>query len=131
MLHIDTVAPLLVAQELLPNLRAAAQANGLAKIAFLSSKMGSIGDNGSGGSYMYRSAKAGLNAAARSLSIDLATEHIAVRLLHPGWVATDMGGASAPLQIDESVAGMLQQIDALELASSGSFVDWSGAAIPW
>jgi NAD(P)-dependent dehydrogenase (short-subunit alcohol dehydrogenase family) len=130
-LHIDTVAPLLVAQELLPHLRAAAQANGLAKIAFLTSKMGSIGDNASGGSYLYRSAKAGLNAAARSLSIDLAAEHIAVRLLHPGWVATDMGGASAPLQIDESVAGMLRQIDALDLASSGSFVDWTGAAIPW
>jgi NAD(P)-dependent dehydrogenase (short-subunit alcohol dehydrogenase family) len=130
-LHIDTVAPLLVAQELLPNLRAAAQVKGFAKIAFLTSKMGSIGDNGSGGSYLYRSAKAGLNAAARSLSIDLAHERIAVLLMHPGWVATDMGGASAPLQIDESIAGMLQQLDALDSASSGRFVDWSGAAIPW
>lgn len=130
-LHIDTVAPLLVAQALLPNLRAAAQANGLAKIVFLSSKMGSIGDNGSGGSYLYRSAKAGLNAAARSLSIDLAADQVAVLLMHPGWVATDMGGASAPLQIEESVAGMLQQVDGLKLASSGSFVDWSGAVIPW
>lgn len=130
-LHVDTIAPLMVAQDLLPNLRAAAQAHGLAKIAFLTSKMGSIGDNGSGGSYLYRSAKAGLNAAARSLAIDLAAEKIAVRLLHPGWVATDMGGASAPLQIDASVAGMLQQIDALDASNSGSFVDWSGAAIPW
>lgn len=130
-LHVDTVAPLLVAQELLPNLRAAAQCNGLAKIAFLTSKMGSIGDNGSGGSYLYRSAKAGLNAAARSLSIDLAPEQIAVVMLHPGWVATDMGGASAPLQIDASVAGMLQQLDKLDMSKSGCFVDWSGAAIPW
>lgn len=129
-LQVDTVAPILTAQALLPQLRAAAGL-GAAKIAFLTSLMGSVSDNGSGGSYLYRSAKAGLNAAARSLSIDLASENIAVLLLHPGWVQTDMGGGAAPLQIEESVAGMLAQIDALTLADSGSFVDWSGKALPW
>ncbi|MAW59352.1 MAG: short-chain dehydrogenase [Planctomycetes bacterium] len=130
-LHIDTVAPVLTAEALLPQLRAAAQQGGPVKLAFLTSLMGSIADNGSGGSYLYRSAKAGLNAAARSLSIDLAPDGISVLLLHPGWVQTDMGGSSAPLQIEESVAGMLARIEALRPADSGSFVDWSGKSLPW
>lgn len=133
-LHVDTIAPLLMAQELIPHLRAAAAAQapgGFARIAFLTSLMGSIADNGSGGSYLYRSAKAGLNAAAKSLALDLAPDRIAVLLLHPGWVQTDMGSAAAPLQIDESVAGMLARIGELTPDSSGTFVDWSGRRLPW
>lgn len=129
-LHIDTIAPILTAQALLPQLRSGA-ADGGAKVAFLTSLMGSVADNSSGGSYLYRSAKAGLNAAARSLSIDLAGDDIAVLLLHPGWVQTDMGGSAAPLQIEESVAGMLTRIDALTLSESGKFVNWSGKSMPW
>lgn len=127
-LHVNSVAPLLVAQALLPNLRAA---QGPAKIAFLTSKMGSIGDNGSGGSYQYRSSKAALNAAGFSLSLDLASDGIAVVLLHPGWVATDMGGDNAPLGVQQSVEGMLARIDETELATSGRFVDYAGESIPW
>lgn len=126
-LHVDTIAPLLLAQALLPNLNRA----GPGRIVFLSSRMGSIDDNESGGSYLYRSAKAGLNAAVRSLAIDLKREGIAVLLLHPGWVRTRMGGATAPLSVEESVRGMLEQIRALDLEHSGRFVDWSGAEIPW
>ena len=103
-LHVDTVAPLLVAQALLPHLRA----DRPGRMAFLSSRMGSIADNGSGGSYLYRSAKAGLNAAVRSLAIDLKDDGIPILLLHPGWVQTDMGGANAPLQIADSVRGMIE-----------------------
>lgn len=130
-LHVDTVAPLMVAQGLLPHLRAAATTGTTVKLAFLTSLMGSIADNGSGGSYLYRSAKAGLNAAVRSLALDLAEDDIAVRLLHPGWVRTDMGGAQAPLDIDTSVAGMLARIDELDASLSGTFVDWSGSSLPW
>jgi len=126
-LHVDTVAPLLLAQALLPNLRA----DRPGRMAFLSSKMGSIADNGSGGSYLYRSAKAGLNAAVRSLAIDLKDDAIPILLLHPGWVKTDMGGNSAPLEIAESVRGMIEQIRNLDMSTTGSFVEWNGAAIPW
>lgn len=130
-LHIDTVAPLLTAQGLLPQMRASATAGKKTSFHFLTSLMGSIGDNGSGGSYLYRSAKAGLNAAVRSLSLDLASEDIAVQLLHPGWVRTGMGGERAPLEIKESVAGMIERIDELTLPQSGRFVDYSGKALPW
>lgn len=126
-LLVDTVAPLLIAQALLPNLRA----NRPGRMAFLSSKMGSIADNGSGGSYLYRSAKAGLNAAVRSLAIDLKPDNIPILLLHPGWVETDMGGPNAPLQIAESIQGMMEQIRTLDMARSGSFVEWDGSSIPW
>ena len=93
--------------------------------------MGSIADNGSGGSYLYRSAKAGLNAAVRSLAIDLKDDAIPILLLHPGWVKTDMGGSSAPLEIEESVRGMITQIRNLDMSTTGSFVEWNGAVIPW
>lgn len=126
-LHVDTVAPLLMAQALLPNLKAASPS----RIAFLTSRMGSIADNGSGGSYLYRSAKAGLNAAVRSLALDLQADGISVLLLHPGWVQTRMGGDHAPLTVEESVRGMLERIREMDLESSGRFVDWSGEEIPW
>lgn len=130
-LHIDTVAPLLTAQGLLPQMRASASAGKKTSFHFLTSLMGSVGDNGSGGSYLYRSAKAGLNAAVRSLSIDLASDDIAVQLLHPGWVRTGMGGENAPVDILTSVAGMIERIDELSLAESGRFVDYTGKALPW
>lgn len=130
-LHVDTVAPLLTVQGLLPQLRQAAGSGRKTSIHFLTSLMGSIGDNGSGGSYLYRSAKAGLNAAVRSLAIDLAPDDIAVQLLHPGWVRTGMGGEQAPLDIATSVDGMIERIVELELSSSGRFVDYSGKALPW
>jgi NAD(P)-dependent dehydrogenase (short-subunit alcohol dehydrogenase family) len=130
-LHVDTVAPLLVVQGLLPQLRDAAKHGKPAAIHFLTSRMGSIADNGSGGSYLYRSAKAGLNAAARSLAIDLADDGIRVQLLHPGWVRTGMGGDHAPLEVEESVAGMIERMAELEMDRSGRFVDWSGEEIPW
>lgn len=127
-LHVNSVAPLMVAQALLPNLRAS---EGPATIAFLTSKMGSIGDNGSGGSYLYRSSKAALNAAGYSLALDLAGDDIAVVLLHPGWVATDMGGEQAPLDVQQSVEGMIARIGETDASNSGRFVDYAGESIPW
>ena len=130
-LQIDTVAPLLVTQGLLPQLRLSAASGNPTSINFLSSRMGSIADNGSGGNYIYRSAKAGLNAAVRSLALDLSSDGIRIQLLHPGWVQTGMGGEQAPLSVKESVAGLLEQIADLEMANSGRFVDWCGEEIPW
>lgn len=126
-LRVNAIAPLMVSEALLPNLRKAPAA----KIAMLTSRMGSIADNTSGGMYAYRSSKAALNAAARSLALDLAGDGIAVVLLHPGWVRTDMGGAGGQIEAPESVAGLRRAIGALEMADSGSFYAYDGRLIPW
>jgi NAD(P)-dependent dehydrogenase (short-subunit alcohol dehydrogenase family) len=100
-------------------------------IAFMSSLMGSIADNGSGGCYMYRSSKAALNAMVKSLSIDLKKRGLSTVILHPGWVETDMGGANAPLQPPESIAGMRKVLDKLQESDSGKFLSYTGAELPW
>ncbi|MBW8191847.1 SDR family oxidoreductase [Neiella marina] len=124
-LHIDTIAPLLVTRALKPSLKAAS------KVAFISSKMGSISDNQSGGSYMYRSAKAALNAAVKSLAHDWYDDELAIVTLHPGWVQTDMGGPNAMITTEQSVAGMTKVIEQLKLGDSGQFINYDGAPIPW
>jgi len=123
----NTVAPVMLTQTLLPNLLAGKGR----KAAFVSSQMGSIADNGSGAYYAYRSSKAGLNAAVKSLSIDLKALGISAVLLHPGWVQTDMGGANAPLLPKQSVAGMRRVIEMSGPADSGVFRDYSGKTLPW
>ena len=100
-------------------------------LAFMSSLMGSISDNGSGGSYLYRSSKAALNAIVKSLSIDLKGRGVKTVVLHPGWVKTEMGGENAPLLPPESVAGMRRVLDGLEAKDSGSFLSYEGAELPW
>ena len=97
----------------------------------ITSRMGSIADNGSGGWYSYRASKAALNMLNASLAIELRPKGIAAVVLHPGWVQTDMGGARATLTVDESVAGLLEVIDSLTLEDSGRFLDWTGQEIPW
>jgi NAD(P)-dependent dehydrogenase (short-subunit alcohol dehydrogenase family) len=100
-------------------------------LAFMSSLMGSISDNGSGGSYLYRSSKAALNAIVKSLSIDLKDRGVKTVVLHPGWVRTDMGGENAPLLPPESIAGMRRVLDGLEAKDSGRFLSYEGAELPW
>lgn len=100
-------------------------------IANMTSKMGSIDDNTSGGAYVYRSSKAALNMVTKSQSLDLAHRGVTCVVLHPGWVATDMGGAGAPLQAPESVSGMRKVLDGLSSADTGKFFAYSGEAIPW
>ncbi len=102
-----------------------------AKIALITSKMGSIEDNGSGGRYAYRMSKAALNAAGKSLAIDLKSEGKSVVLIHPGWVQTDMGGKNALISAQESAKGIYQVIDYLSIETTGSFVDYKGQVIPW
>lgn len=124
---INSMGPLLVTKALLPNLRAGNRR----VVVQMTSKMGSVTDNTSGGSYPYRMSKAALNMANRSLSIDLAPEGITCTLMHPGWVRTDMGGSHAPLSVEESVRSMLNVIDKLSAEDSGRFFDYSGEQIPW
>ncbi|UCH73397.1 MAG: SDR family oxidoreductase [Rhodospirillales bacterium] len=103
----------------------------LKKMVFISSRMGSIGENTSGGSYIYRSSKAGLNMAVASLAIDLYGRGIVCLLFHPGWVRTDMGGASAPIDAATSVAGMRAVIDRARGADNGRFFNYDGKELPW
>lgn len=101
------------------------------RIAAITSKMGSIADNTSGGSYIYRSGKAALNAVMKSLALDLRDRGIAVIMLHPGWVRTDMGGPGAPIDAFESVAGMREVIANTQIEDSGRFLGYDGVEIPW
>lgn len=100
-------------------------------IASVTSLMGSIGDNGSGGSYGYRSSKAALNMANKSLSIDLRGRGITAIVLHPGWVKTDMGGPGAPIEAPESVRGMRSVIGRVTPDDTGKFFDYEGDELPW
>jgi NAD(P)-dependent dehydrogenase (short-subunit alcohol dehydrogenase family) len=126
-LRVNAIAPIMLSEALLPNLRKAIGA----KIAMLTSRMGSIADNTSGGMYAYRSSKAALNAAARSLALDLADDGIGVVLLHPGWVRTDMGGPNGQIDAPEAVSGLRRIIGDLKMTDSGAFYAYDGRQIPW
>jgi NAD(P)-dependent dehydrogenase (short-subunit alcohol dehydrogenase family) len=92
--------------------------------------MGSIADN-EGGSILYRSSKAALNAAMKSLAIGLKNEFVGVLIFHPGWVKTDMGGPDALITAEQSVSGMRALITNFSLDHSGSFVKYDGTPMPW
>jgi NAD(P)-dependent dehydrogenase (short-subunit alcohol dehydrogenase family) len=97
----------------------------------LTSGMGSIGDNASGGAFAYRSSKAAVNMVMRSLAIDLAPRDITCVVINPGWVKTDMGGSHARLTAAESVAAMKRLIDKLGPAQSGKFFNYDGREYAW
>ncbi|MDZ4690736.1 SDR family oxidoreductase [Terricaulis sp.] len=102
-----------------------------AKVAIITSRMGSMADNGSGGYYGYRMSKAAVNAAGVSLARDMKARGVAVALLHPGMVATEMTGKNG-IPADESVRGLLARIDALTLETSGKFFHaGTGEELPW
>lgn len=125
--RVNAIAPLRLAETLLPALRRGAQRT----IVSLTSRVGSIHDNTSGGSYAYRASKAALNAITKSLALDLGDEGFTCVVLHPGWVQTDMGGERAPLPVDQSVAGMLKVVEGLAREDSGGFFDYTGEVLPW
>jgi NAD(P)-dependent dehydrogenase (short-subunit alcohol dehydrogenase family) len=124
---VDVIAPVLLTQALLPNLRKGTER----RLAFISSKMGSISDNGSGGSYLYRTAKSALNQAVKSLAIDLQPEQFIVLTMHPGWVLTDMGGPNALIDTNTSVTGLLKVIEGARPVDSGFFFAYDGSPIAW
>ena len=121
---VNTIAPFLLAQTLLPAVEAAK-----GKLIAISTRMGSIEDNTSGGFIAYRSSKSALNSAWRSLAID--NPGVVCAVLHPGWVQTRMGGASAPLAPEESIAGMRKVIEDLGPEQSGGFFSHDGTTVPW
>jgi len=123
-LEVNALGALRITQALLPNLRAGS------KIALITSRMGSIADNTSGGSYGYRMSKAALSMAGKSLSIDLQPRQIAVAILHPGMVSTDMTRHSG-IPAAESVRGILERIQQLNLQNSGTFWHANGEELPW
>ena len=102
------------------------------KIAFITSRMGSIGDNSSGSSYGYRMSKVALSMAAKSLSRDLLKEEIYVAILHPGLVSTRMTGFTKyGISTEESVNGLLKRIDSLNKKNTGTFWHTNGEILPW
>lgn len=125
--RVNVIAPRQMVEVLLPQLRTGQRPC----IALLSSKMGSMADNGSGGAYIYRSSKAALNAVGVSMARDLGPQGILTLVLHPGWVLTDMGGPDAEISVTESVSAMLKTIDAATPADNGRFIDVDGSTIPW
>ncbi len=124
--EVNAIAPLRLTRALLGHLGEGA------KVILMTSRMGSIDDNGSGGSYGYRMSKVALNMAGKSLAIDLRPRGIAVALLHPGLVSTRMTGFSSQgISPEESVRGLLARIDALSLETSGTFWHANGQVLPW
>ena len=126
-IKVNAIAPLLLTQLIIKNIRAGADK----KLIYITSKMGSIDDNKGGGAYVYRSSKTALNAVVKSLSVDLENEGIVVALIHPGWVKTDMGGPNALIERDTSVRGMTEVISNLDITSTGNFYNYDGSIIPW
>tara|TARA_B100000989_G_scaffold243867_1_gene190924 strand:+ start:497 stop:1189 length:693 start_codon:yes stop_codon:yes gene_type:complete len=126
-LKVNLIAPLMVTQSIIDNVKKGSDK----KIYFLSSQLGSIADNTSGGMYIYRSSKTGLNQVVKSLSVDLKPQGITVVSLHPGWVKTDMGGPNAPVSIDESIEGMMNVIETTNINDSGRFLNFDGKELPW
>ncbi len=123
--EVNSLGPLRVTHALLPNLKEGA------KVAIVTSRMGSIADNGSGGSYGYRMSKAAVNAAGVSLARDLASRGVAVRLLHPGWIRTGMTGGMGNADPSEAAAGLWARIEALTLQSTVEFWHANGEQLPW
>jgi NAD(P)-dependent dehydrogenase (short-subunit alcohol dehydrogenase family) len=127
MFRINVQGPMKVAEAFRKNVAASAQK----KIVTLTSIVGSIGSNTSGGLYAYRTTKAAANAMMRSMALDLAKEGVICAPLHPGWAKTSMGGAKATVDPKDSVAGLRKVIAALDQDSAGKFVQYDGAELPW
>jgi len=122
---VNALAPLKVTEALLDNLATGA------KLAFITSRMGSIADNGSGAYYGYRMSKAALNAGAMSLARDLAKRGIAVAILHPGFVQTAMVNYAGDISPELSAERLAQRIEELTLETSGGFWHSNGERLPW
>lgn len=124
-MEVNAFAPLRICEALLPNLGRGS------KIANITSRMGSIADNDSGGRYGYRASKAAFNALGRSLAIDLRERGIAVAQLHPGFVQTRMVNFGGLISPEESAQGLAARIAELNLDNSGSFRHSNGEELPW
>ena len=124
-MEVNAIAPVRVVAALRRNVRRGG------KIALITSRMGSIGDNGSGGYYGYRMSKAALNAAGVSLARDLKSSGIAVAILHPGFVRTQMTEGSGNIDPEEAAAQLVDRLEALSLETTGTFWHANGQVLPW
>src|SRR5690606_32893757 len=123
--EVNAMGPLRVTHRLRGNLKSGS------KLALITSRMGSIADNGSGGYYGYRMSKAALNAAGKSLAIVLKPRGTAVALLHPGYVPTDMVGGQGDVSPDDAAERLVARIDELTLETSGTFRHANRDPLPW
>lgn len=123
--RINAIGPLLVTKALAPKMRSGS------KVGIVTSRMGSVTDNTSGGYYGYRMSKSAVNIAGKSLAVDLAKKEISVFLLHPGYVQTDMTSGQADVLPEVSVKGLLDRLDELGPRESGSFWHAQGEPLPW
>ncbi|MGB0734130.1 MAG: SDR family NAD(P)-dependent oxidoreductase, partial [Pontibacterium sp.] len=123
--EVNALAPLLVTEALKDNL------TNPAKVALITSRMGSVEDNTSGGRYGYRMSKAALNIAGMSLSHDLKPQGVAVAILHPGLVGTEMIGGYGDITPDQAAERLSQRIADLTLENSGTFWHSNGGVLPW
>jgi NAD(P)-dependent dehydrogenase (short-subunit alcohol dehydrogenase family) len=121
----NALGPLRVTQALLPNLKAGA------KVAIITSRSGSIGDNGSGGNYGYRMSKAAVNMAGVNLALALQPRGVAVAILHPGMVRTGMGSSPQAVDPADAARRIMARIDELTLATTGRFLHAEGYVLPW
>jgi len=126
-LDTNSLGPMRVVEAFLENV---AQSR-LKQIVTITSGMGSIEDNSSGGRYAYRSSKAAVNMVMKSLSVDLAPRGITCVVMNPGWVRTDMGGSGGKLSPAESIKAMRSVIAALKPEDSGKFLNYTGKPYPW
>lgn len=126
-MRVNLLAPMACVEALVDRVAASTRR----QIVMMSSRLGSIGANATGGEVVYRSSKAALNAVTKSLSIDLRSRGITIVAVHPGWVKTDMGGSGADLTPEQSVAGLKRVVEGLTPASTGRFFNYDGAEIPW
>jgi len=126
-LAVNTVGPVRVTRALLPHLRAGT----LRRIVNVTTNLSSIAENTEGGFYGYRESKAALNMFTKSLAADLGEEGFVCIVLHPGWVKTDLGGPQAPLEVEDSVRGMVRVIDGLSPADNGTFWTHAGEQMAW
>lgn len=123
---VNTMGPVRVMQALLPNLKAAAAG----RVVTITSQMGALSLDMALG-HAYSATKAAINKFMRLAALDLAKEGIAVGLIHPGWVKTDMGGPDADITVDESASGIVATVEKLDLSTTGSFWKWNGEPHGW
>ncbi len=125
--RVNTIAPIKVMEAFIDVVAASKRK----VFATITSKMGSIADNTSGGSYVYRSSKAALNAAMKSAANDVKGRGISVVVIHPGWVRTDMGGPSGLLSVEQSAKSIRELLGRVSIEDTGKFFNYDGTVIPW
>jgi NAD(P)-dependent dehydrogenase (short-subunit alcohol dehydrogenase family) len=123
--EVNTLGPIRVVEAVLNNLKQGS------KIALITSRMGSIEDNDSGGRYGYRISKCGLNAAGKSMAVDLKEKGVSVAVLHPGFVQTEMVNFGGLISAEQSAISLVKRIEELNIANTGTFWHSNGEVLPW